>query len=104
MFFFGLGLDDHASLQQIAHQPDVRRRIGGKFFAGLFYPAHHAAFDHDFGHTPLLHLVNELGILHRLLRRLLRADLIEHRHQHDGYHQPDRHRFYEIIQMRSSLH
>ena len=93
LLFVGLGFDDHTIFQEVGHQPDVRRRIGREFLAALLNALYRAAFDHDPLDAPLLHLVEKLGILHRLLRRFLRADLIEHGHQHQRDDQPDRNGF-----------
>jgi hypothetical protein len=48
-----------------------------------------AALDHHLGDAPGLHLVEELGVLERVLRHLAGIELVEDRHQHDADHQPD---------------
>jgi hypothetical protein len=100
-----LGLGDHLDivLQQIGHHPQVGRRVGrnplairGRGFQG-------PALDHDLGDAALLHLFEELGVLQRTEHGLARVELVEHRHQNDADHQPDRHIFEHVIQGGASL-
>ncbi len=86
---FRLGLDLHAVLQQIGHHPGIARRVAGETLAVAAFALQHVAFDHHLGDLLLAHLLDELRVGHLRLDRALRAELVEHRHQDDGYDQPD---------------
>src|SRR5439155_19663665 len=69
--------------------PDVARRIAGDALAVGGGRLELAAFDRDLGDAPGFHLIQELRILHRRLRRLAGIELVEHGHQHQPDDEPD---------------
>jgi hypothetical protein len=80
------------------NEPRIGRGIGGEALPGRLHSLENTPFDGDFGDPSLFHLFDELGVLHRSVLLLPCAELIEHRHQHQGYDQPDRDVLDEIIQ------
>jgi hypothetical protein len=51
----------------------------------------------------LPHLIKESRVFERVLHRLARIELVEHRHQHDTDNHPNRHVFKKIVQTLASL-
>ncbi len=93
-----LGFHVHAVLEQVAHHPQIGRRIGDELLAGFLDALDDLAFDRHLGHVAGTDLLDERGVVHRLLRRLAGAELVEHRHQHQGDDQPDGDVLDEVIQ------
>ena len=58
--FFRLGLDLHAVLEQVGHQPDVTRRVAGDALAFVGGGLEHPALDEDLRNATGLHLFDEL--------------------------------------------
>ena len=59
-FLLGLGIDNDARLQEIAHHPRIGRRIGDETPAIRLGALQRAALDGNFGDPALLHFVDEL--------------------------------------------
>jgi hypothetical protein len=103
LLLLGLGHHLDVVLQQVGHHPQVGRRVGRDALAVGGGRFEGAALDHHLGDAALLHLFEELGVFERSERHLARIELIEHRHQDDADHQPDRHIFEHVIQGGASL-
>ncbi len=88
-----------AILHQIGHHPDIAARgIHRQGVPVLRLGVNGLAFDLHFGNAPGFGLLHEFRVGHRLLSHRPMIELVEHRHQHDANHHPDRKVFEEIIQ------
>jgi hypothetical protein len=94
----GLRLDLDVVLEQVRHQPDVAGRVAGHALALDGRRLELAPFDGDLGDAARLHLVEELRVLQRRLRRLAGVELVEHGHQDQADYQPDDQVFKHVVQ------
>ena len=101
--FFRPRLDLDAIFQQVRDQPKIGRRVGSDPFTLARRCLQGSPLHHHLGDSPLLDLLNELGVFDRSVRYLTAIELIENGHQHQADHQPDRKIFEHVVQACSPL-
>src|SRR3990172_6325951 len=98
LLFLRLAFELHLVVDEVVKDLLVARIVSGEALAALQLARDFAALDRDPLDLVAADLLDEGGIFQRTGGRLAVAEIVEHRHQHDGDDEPQQKIFREIVQ------